>query len=72
MAKLGWLRGVLSVIVGLLIGVVMTALVNLFIPTLSGLVWTVLLAVCASSVISSLVGYLLGARRKKEVQETPH
>jgi len=64
MAKFAWVRIVISVAAGLAIGIVVTALINLFSP-LPNLVWTVL-AVCLSSAASSLVGYLLGSGRRKE------
>jgi hypothetical protein len=64
MTKFAWIRVVLSVVVGLGIGIVVTALINLFIP-IANLAWTIL-AVCVSSTASSLLGYLLGARSKKE------
>ena len=64
MARLQWIRLIISVVSGIAIGIVVTALINLFSP-IPNLWWTVA-AVCIASAASSFVGYLLGAGRKKE------
>lgn len=64
MAKFGWLRAVLSALIGIALGLIITSLINLFAP-LQNLVWT-LVAVCFSSLLSGLIGNLLVGRGKKE------
>jgi len=56
-------RVILSGVVGLVIGVVFAALVNLVLPGTS-LPWT-LIPICLASILSGLAGCLVGARQKK-------
>ena len=62
MKTISWFRAILSAVIGLVIGVIFTALVNLLKP------WTdpmwALIAVCIASFFSGLAGYIIGARQK--------
>jgi len=59
-------RVILSGIIGLVIGVIFTALVKLFAPE-ANLART-LLPICLASILSGFMGYLVGAKRKKQIQ----
>jgi len=56
-------RVILSCIIGLVIGVIITALVNLAIPA-TNLAWT-LIPTCLAAVFSGFAGYILGAKQQK-------
>jgi uncharacterized protein YacL len=56
-------RVILSGVIGLVIGVIFTALVNLAMPA-TNLAWT-LIPTCLAAILSGFAGYLLGARQKK-------
>jgi small basic protein len=66
MNKLSVFRLVSTVIAGLAIGVIITAIVNLVVPG-TNLTWT-LIAVCLSSVLSGVAGVILGAGQKQKKQ----
>jgi hypothetical protein len=66
MNKLSVFRVVFAVIAGLAIGVVITAIVNLVVPG-TNLTWT-LIVVCLSSILSGVVGVILGAGQKPKKQ----
>lgn len=59
-------RVILSGIIGLVIGVIFTALVKLFTPE-ANLAWT-LLPTCIAAILSGFMGYLVGAKQKKQIQ----
>jgi O-antigen/teichoic acid export membrane protein len=63
------LRLIVSAVSGLLIGLVITALVNLFNP-ISDIAW-VIVAVCVGSLLSAVTGYLIGFGRLKEKESKP-
>ena len=64
MKLLGWLKAVLSVLIGLAIGLAATGVVNLLAPTLT--IGWILGAVLAASALSALAGFFVaGGRRKK-------
>jgi uncharacterized protein YacL len=56
-------RAILSCVIGLVIGVIVTALVNLVFPS-TNLVGT-LVPICLAALLSGFAGYLVGARQKK-------
>jgi H+/Cl- antiporter ClcA len=56
-------RAILSCVIGLAIGVIVGALVNLVTPS-TNLVWT-LVPICLAALLSGFAGYLVGARQKK-------
>jgi uncharacterized membrane protein len=56
-------RAILSGVIGIVIGVILTAVVNLVSPA-DNLVRT-LVVVCLAAVIAAFSGYILGARQKK-------
>jgi dolichol kinase len=60
---------IVSAIVGLIIGVVITALVNLFNP-IANIAWTII-AVSVASLLSAVAGYLIGFGRRKEEEPKP-
>ncbi len=62
MNKLPVFRLVSAVVAALAIGVIITAIVNLIVPG-TNLPWT-LIAVCLSSVLSGVIGVILGAGQK--------
>ena len=62
MKSFSWFRAILSAIIGLVIGVIFTALVNLLKPS-TDLLWA-LIAVCFASFFSALAGYIVGSRQK--------
>jgi hypothetical protein len=66
MNKLSVFRVVFAVIAGLAIGVVITAIVNLIVPG-TNLTLT-LIVVCLSSILSGVVGVILGAGQKPKKQ----
>jgi hypothetical protein len=73
MAQLSVLKLTLSGIIGAIIAIVIMALINLFSPLKDTLIPTSI-AVCASSVLSGIVGNLLGPgklknKKKKEEEE---
>ncbi len=63
MRVIGWLKAVLSVVIGLVIGLSTTGVVNLLAPTLT--IGWVLGAVLAASVLSAFAGFLVAGGRKK-------
>jgi len=63
MKSISLFRAILSGVIGLVLGVVFAALVNLAVPGTS-LPWT-LIPICLASVLSALAGYMVGARQKK-------
>lgn len=58
-------RAILSGTIGLVIGVIFGALVNLAVPGTSP-AWT-LTPICIAAVLSALAGYLLGSRQKNRL-----
>jgi hypothetical protein len=64
MASLSWFRAILSGLVGLVIGVIFVAVANLLSPV-ANLVQT-LVVVCVPAFLSSLLGYVIGIRQKKQ------
>jgi hypothetical protein len=56
-------RAILSGVIGLVIGVIFTALVKLMVPA-TNLAWT-LFPLCLAAIISGFVGYIVGAKQKK-------
>jgi hypothetical protein len=62
MNKFPQIRVILSGIAGLVIGVIITAVVNLLKPAPE--IWWALIPLCLSSLVSALIGYLFGARQK--------
>ena len=69
MKILGWLKVVLAVFIGLVIGVAITGVVNLLVPTIT-IVWT-LAAVLVASALSALAGLFVGGRRRKPPAAQP-
>ncbi len=55
-------RAILSGVIGLVVGVIFTALVKLIVPEMN-LAWT-LFPLCLASLVSGFAGYLVGARQK--------
>ncbi len=55
-------RGILAAVIGIVIGVIFTAVVNLASPA-DNLLRT-LIVVCLAALVSAFSGYLLGARQK--------
>jgi H+/Cl- antiporter ClcA len=60
---ISWFRAILSCLIGLVIGVIFAALVNLIIPT-TNLTGT-LASVCLAAFFSAFAGYMVGAKQKK-------
>jgi hypothetical protein len=56
-------RAVLSGVIGIVVGVIFTAVVNLASPA-DNLLRT-LIVVCLAALVSAFVGYIIGARQKK-------
>jgi len=56
-------RTILAGFIGLLIGVIFTALVQLIVPAMN-VAWT-LFPMCLAAVFSGIAGYVVGARQKK-------
>jgi dolichol kinase len=63
------LRLIVSAITGLMIGLVITALINLFNP-IANIAWTIV-AVSVGSLLSAVTGYLIGYGRLKEKEPKP-
>jgi hypothetical protein len=63
MKSLSLFRTILAGFLGLLIGVIFTALVELVMPA-TNVAWT-LFPMCLAAVFSGLAGYVIGARQKK-------
>jgi len=59
--SLSW--AILSGVIGLVIGVIFTALVKLIVPA-TNLVQTIF-PICLAAIFSGFAGYFLGARQKK-------
>jgi len=64
MKRVSVLRVILAGVAGLVIGVVITAIVNLVVPG-TNLAWTIV-AVCLSSLLSGAAGAAIGARQKSK------
>jgi len=62
MKSVSLFRAVLSCVIGLVIGVILTALVNLAIPATS-LTWA-LIPTCLAAIFSGFAGYIIGAKQK--------
>jgi uncharacterized protein YacL len=56
-------RAILSGVIGLVIGVIFTALVKLIVPE-TKLAWT-LFPICLAAILSGFAGYIVGAKQKK-------
>jgi small basic protein len=67
MRTLSLFRAILAGVVGLVIGVVFAALVNLAVPAANP-GWN-LFPICLAAVLSALGGYLVGARQKIRTRE---
>ncbi len=63
MKNISSFRAILSSVIGLVIGVIFTALVKLIAPA-TNLVLT-LLPICLAAILSGVAGYFVGARQKK-------
>lgn len=63
MKSFSLLRTILAGFIGLLIGVIFTALVELIVPAMN-VAWT-LFPLCFAAVFSGIAGYVVGARQKK-------
>jgi hypothetical protein len=63
MKVLGWVKAVLSVVIGAVIGLAVTGVVNLVVPTVT-IGWT-LATVLVASVLSALAAFLVTNPRKK-------
>jgi len=63
MKSVSLIRAILSCIIALVIGVILTALVNLAVPA-TNLAWT-LVPICLAAVFSGFAGYLIGAKQQK-------
>ena len=63
MGSFSTFRAVLSGVIGIVIGVIFTAVLNLVSPA-DNLVRT-LIVVCLAAFVSAFSGYVLGARQKK-------
>ncbi|MCX7029475.1 MAG: hypothetical protein NTU62_05065 [Spirochaetes bacterium] len=63
MKVLGWLKALLAVVLGVAIGLAVTGVVNLLVPTVT-IGWT-LAAVLVASVLSALAAFLVVKPRKK-------
>jgi ABC-type bacteriocin/lantibiotic exporter with double-glycine peptidase domain len=63
MKNFSLLRAILSSVIGLVIGVIFTALVKLIMPA-TNLAWT-LIPICLAAIFSGFAGYLVGAKLKK-------
>jgi len=60
-------RVILSGVIGLVIGIIFTALVKLLEPA-ANLAWT-LLPICLAAILSGFAGYAVGARQRRQVRE---
>lgn len=56
-------RAILSSVIGLVIGVIIAALVNLAMPA-PNLAWT-LIPICLAAIFSGFAGYIVGSKQKK-------
>jgi len=56
-------RAILSSVIGLVIGVIITALVNLAMPA-TNLAWT-LIPICLAAIFAGFAGYIVGSKQKK-------
>lgn len=63
MKSVSLFRAILSCVIGLVIGVIFTALVNLAMPA-TNLAWTLIL-ICLAAVFSAFAGYIVGAKQRK-------
>jgi hypothetical protein len=63
MKDISLFRAILSGVIGLVIGVIFTALVKLIVPA-TNLVLT-LFPICLAAVFSGFAGYFVGAKQKK-------
>jgi hypothetical protein len=63
MKSVSLFRAIISCIIGLVIGVIFTALVNLAVPA-TNLAWT-LVPTCLAAVLSGFAGYLVGAKQQR-------
>ena len=63
MKNVSLIRAIVSCVIGLVIGVILTALVNLAVPA-TNLAWT-LIPMCLASVFSGFAGYIIGAKAAK-------
>jgi tetrahydromethanopterin S-methyltransferase subunit C len=63
MKSVSLFRAILSCVIGLVIGVILTALVNLAIPA-TNLTWA-LIPTCTAAVLSGFAGYIVGAKQQK-------
>ena len=64
MKRVSVLRVILAGVAGLVIGVVISAIVNLVVPG-TNLAWTIV-AVCLSSLLSGAAGAAIGSRQKSK------
>jgi hypothetical protein len=64
MSSFSMFRAILSGVIGIVIGVIFTAVVNLVSPA-DNLLRTLVL-VCLAALVSAFAGYILGAREKKK------
>ena len=64
MSGFSMFRAILSGVIGIVIGVIFTAVVNLVSPA-DNLLRT-LIVVCLAALVSAFSGYVLGAREKKK------
>ena len=62
MKSVSLFRAILSGVIGLVIGVIFTALVKLMMPE-TNLAWT-LFPICLAAIVSGFVGYIVGAKQK--------
>jgi len=63
MKNISLFRAILSGVIGLVIGVIFTALVKLIVPA-TNLVQT-LFPICLAAILSGVAGYFVGAKQKK-------
>ena len=63
MKNISLFRVILSCLIGLVIGVILAALVNLAMPA-TNLAWTII-SICLAGLFSGFAGYVVGARQKK-------
>ena len=63
MKTISLFRAILSGVIGLVIGVIFTALVKLIVPA-TNLVST-LFPICLAAIFSGVAGYFVGAKQKK-------
>ena len=63
MKSVSLFRAILSSVIGLVIGVIFTALVKLLVPE-TNLART-LFPICLAAIVSGFVGYIVGAKQKR-------